>query len=68
MRAVTWVVLVGLALAAVASGNLRVAFALAACKALLVGFEFMELRHTHRLHLAGYAAFIVGLTTVLVLL
>lgn len=58
MRLVTWLLLVGLSVAAVASGRLSVALGLGAAKALLVGFEFMELRHAARAHAAAYAGFV----------
>lgn len=58
MRLVTWLLLVGFSVASVVSGRLGVALGLGAAKALLVGFEFMELRHAARLHAAAYVAFI----------
>lgn len=58
MRLVTWLLLVGFSVGSVVSGRLGVALGLGAAKALLVGLEFMELRHAARLHAAAYAAFI----------
>lgn len=68
MRLLTWAALVGLAGVAVASGRPVVAVSLGGVKALLVGFEFMELRHAHRLHLAVFSAGIVALTALLAFL
>jgi hypothetical protein len=59
-RLVTWLVLLAFSSAAVWDGRLGVALGLGALKALLVGAEFMELRHAHRLHAAAFAAFVVA--------
>lgn len=64
-RFAVYVTLVGLALASVASGRFAIAIALAGAKALLVGLEYMELRHAHRAHLAVFAAWAVVLVTAL---
>lgn len=62
MRAATWVLLVTLSCVSVASGRLHLALALAAVKAVVVGLEFMELRHAARAHLVAFVGF-VGLVT-----
>lgn len=59
MRLVTWLLLLGLSSAAVWDGRLGFALAAGAAKALLVGAEFMELRHAARLHAAAYGGFVV---------
>ncbi len=57
-RIVVLGMLVALALASVWSGRLEVALALAALKALVVGFVLMELEHAHRVYLAAFAAWV----------
>jgi hypothetical protein len=65
MRLATWLALVGLSVASVASGRLPVALVLGGVKALLVGLEFMELRHAARVHAAAYGLFLALLVAVL---
>lgn len=60
MRAAILLLLLGLALLSAITGNLAVALALAVAKSLLVGVEYMELRHAHRAHLAGFVLFVVA--------
>ena len=67
MRLLTWFGLVALAGLAVFWGRLDVALLCGGLKAVLVGSEFMELRHAHRLHLAAFVLWAVGLTSVLLL-
>ncbi len=50
MRLVTWVLLVTASIVSVMHGRLGVALALGCFKALLLGLEFMELKHAARLH------------------
>lgn len=64
---VTWFGLVLFAVCAVAIGRLDVALACAAAKALLVGLEFMELRHAARLHLAIFVAWALATAALLTL-
>lgn len=68
MRALVFAVLLVLAVAAALSGHVHVALALGGVKALLVGVEFMELRHAARRHALGFAALVAGLVLVLVLI
>lgn len=65
MRFVVWMSLVTLAIAAVVSGQLAIALALAGVKALLVGFQYMELRWAHRAHAASFAGAVIGLMVLL---
>lgn len=65
MRLVVWVLLVALSLASVAVGRLDLALVFASAKAVLLGFEFMELRHAARLHLGAYVLFVVLIAGVL---
>lgn len=67
MRFAVFVLCLGLVAASLALGDLRIALALAGVKAVLVGFELMELRHASRLHLSGFAAFFVVLVAGLAL-
>ncbi len=67
MRIAVWIVLVGASVGSVASGRLRVALALAALKALLVGLEFMELRSAAWPHLLGFVAFVLAVAGGLIL-
>lgn len=67
MRLAVYLVLVGLAVASVASGWVVVALALAGVKAVLVGLEYMELRHAHPAHAVGFVAGLVLLVGVLLL-
>jgi hypothetical protein len=50
MRALTWFILLACVAASLAVGRPGVAIALAGVKALLLGREFMELKHAHALH------------------
>ncbi|MGM0575503.1 MAG: hypothetical protein ACQEXJ_07210 [Myxococcota bacterium] len=68
MRAAAYLVMVALLLAAVASGQLVLALAIGGAKALVVGLEFMELRHAARAHAVGFVAWTVAVTGLLVLL
>lgn len=65
MQAVTWLALVALSVTSVMQGHLRWALVLAGLKAVLVGLEFMELRHAARLHAAAWVAFVALLVAVL---
>lgn len=58
MRLLTWFLLLGLSTASVLRGQLADALLLAGLKALLVGWEFMELRTASRLHTAAYALYV----------
>lgn len=61
-----WVVLVGLAVLAVASGQVWVGLAIGALKSVVVGAEYMELRHADRAHGLALAGAIAVLTVALV--
>lgn len=57
MRALTWLLLVVLVVVvSVGVGRPGLALGLASVKALLVGRQFMELKHAHRLHWMLFAA------------
>lgn len=62
MRVLVWLGLIAASVASVAVGRLRLALALACCKALLVGFEFMELKLAAWPHRLAFAGFVVALT------
>lgn len=68
MRVLTWVLLVALVSLAVWSGRPLVGFALAGAKALLVGAEFMELKHAARWHGATFGALVLLMVVLLGLL
>lgn len=65
MRVVTWLVLVTLSVLSVLAGRLSLALVFAAAKAVLLGLEFMELRHAARLHAAAYVLFVAVVVAVL---
>lgn len=50
MRALTWLLLVVFVAVSIVVGRPGLALGLAGVKALLVGREFMELKHAHPLH------------------
>lgn len=60
-RLVSWVLLLALSSAAVWDGRLGFALVAGAAKALLVGAEFMELRHAARAHAVAFAGFVAAL-------
>ncbi len=64
----TYLILLLLAVASAVQGQLRVALVFAAVKAVLVGLEFMELRHAAREHLVAFVAFVGLLLTALELM
>ncbi len=66
-RLAVYVVLVALALASVVSGKIALALAIAGLKTLLVGLEYMELRHAHRAHLAAFVGWTVLVSVCLVI-
>lgn len=68
MQLATYLTLVLLAVASAAYGHLRLALVLAAIKALLVGLEFMEVRHAARGHLAAFVAYVGLVVTALELM
>lgn len=65
MQLVVWLALVSLSVLSVLSGHLHLALVIGGIKALLVGLEFMELRHAARVHAAGYALFLAVVLAVL---
>ncbi len=62
LRSLVYVALVGLAIGSVLSGELSTALLLASVKSLLVGLEYMELRHAHRAHAAAFVGWVALLT------
>ena len=66
-RLAVYLVLVALAVASVASGQNAVALTVAGVKTLLVGLEYMELRHAHRAHLAAFVGWTVLVSVCLIL-
>jgi len=64
-RFTVYAALVALALGSVASGRFAIALALAGLKALMVGLEYMELRHAHRAHLAAFAGWVLTVVVAL---
>ena len=65
MRFLVYLALLGLALGAVALGDLHAALALAGAKTLLVGAEYMELRGAARPHALGFGLAVAALVLVL---
>lgn len=65
MTLLTWLILAAAAIAAVLAGRLDIALLLAGAKTLLVGLEFMELRHAARLHATVFVLATAMLTVVL---
>jgi len=68
MRFAAYVLMIGLLGIALYTGDIALALAAGGAKALLVGVEFMELRHAARAHLVGFALFTIALTGGLVAL
>lgn len=68
MQLAVWLALGSLSVLSVLQGRVQVALMLAGLKALLVGLEFMELRHAARVHAAGYVLFVAFVVVVLQLL
>lgn len=68
MRFAAYVLMIGLVLAAVATGNIALALALGGAKAVIVGLEFMELRHAARAHAVAFVIAMIALTGGLVAL
>ena len=66
MTFLTWLALLLVAIGAVVAGRLDVALLCAGVKTLLVGLQFMELRHSARVHAAVFVIWVV-LTTGLLL-
>lgn len=67
MTVAVWFLLMALAVAAVMFGRVDIALWIAGCKTLLVGLQFMELRHAARLHATVFVVWTGLLTTALVL-
>lgn len=67
MRVITWIALVGAALAAFAWGRWLPALALGGLKACLVGLQFMELRQAHPAHRFAFVGGVVALVGLLAL-
>jgi len=68
MTIAVWFALMAMAVAAVLVGRVDVALLLAGCKAVLLGLQFMELRHAARAHAVVYAVWAGLVATILVLL
>ncbi|UJR84148.1 hypothetical protein [Sandaracinus amylolyticus] len=66
MRIAAWALLVALAVFAVLSGDVVVGLAVGAVKCAVVGAEYMELRHAHRLHALAALGAVVVMTVALV--
>lgn len=65
MQAVSWLVLVALSVTSVVSGHLWAALVLGGLKAVLVGLDFMELRHAARVHAVAFVLFLAVLLAIL---
>lgn len=65
MRALTFIMLVVLSAASVASGRIELALVFAGAKATLLGLSFMELKDAARVHALAYVGFVAALTAVL---
>lgn len=68
MNALVWLALMALAIGAVAIDRIDIALLFAGCKTLLVGLQFMELRHAARLHTAAFVLWAALVTALLLLL
>ena len=68
VRPAVYVTLMALAIAAATTGSLSLALGLGGVKAVLVGADFMELRHAARPHAVAYVAVIAALVLGLVAL
>jgi hypothetical protein len=68
VRLAAYITMVVLVLAAVASGQLALALTAGGLKTMLVGVEFMELRHAARAHLVAFVVGAAALTGLLVAL
>lgn len=68
MRLAAYVLMLVLLAAAMVSGDLRLALAAAGLKAIVVGLEFMELRHAARGHMVGFVLGIAAVAGLLVTL
>ncbi|MFW6067327.1 MAG: hypothetical protein ACOC97_03245 [Myxococcota bacterium] len=68
MRVAAYVAMVALVVWAVIVGDIALALAIGGTKTLVVGLEFMELRHAARPHLIGFGLGTVVLTVLLVAL
>lgn len=64
-RVLAFVALVGLAVLSLAMGAPRLALALAALKATVVGLVYMDLRHAHRAHAVGFVLFVALVAAIL---
>jgi hypothetical protein len=68
VRAAAYVVMIGLVASAVAMGEIGLALAAGGAKMLIVGLEFMELRHAARPHRVGFVLGTLAITGLLVAL
>lgn len=68
MRLAAYLVMVVLASVALATGEIALALSIGGAKALIVGVEFMELRHAAWPHLFGFGVFSVFVTLVLLVM
>lgn len=68
MTTAIWFVLILLATVATLAGRIDVALLCAGGKTLLVGLEFMELRHAARLHAAAFVAWAITVTALLLVM
>lgn len=68
MTVAVWLTLMALAVGAVMVDRVDLALLLAGCKTLLVGLQFMELRHAARLHATAFVMWTGVLTAALCLI
>lgn len=68
MRALTWVVLIGLSLGSIAANRIDLAFLFAGVKAAMLGLSFMELKDAAREHSLAYLAFVAIVAAVLMII
>ena len=68
MRAVTYLIMVVLVSAALFTGQIVLGLIAGGIKALLVGLEFMELRHAARPHAVVYTLWVLAITGLLLIL
>lgn len=68
MRLLVYLFLLAATVASMAAGRVALALAIAGAKAVVVGLEYMELRHAHRAHAVGFALGMVALVAVLALI
>jgi len=68
MRRIAFAVMVVLAIVSILEGQLALALLFGGLKALIVGLEYMELRHAARPHAVGFALAVIALTVGLIVI